>query len=145
MMAAAAGINMPDESGAEFIVLMQTQNESITAFLGTKILEITPGHARVSMVMKPEHLNFYGVVFGGIIMSLADQAFGCAVNSLKYPSLAVQFTTYFLASAYGGDELTAEARVVRSGRRVSVAEVDVFNQDGTLIARATGTDIAVEK
>jgi acyl-CoA thioesterase len=96
------------------------------------------------MEMRPAYLNFYGVVFGGIIMSLADQAFGCAVNSLKYPSLAVQFNTYFLASAYGGDKLTAEARVLKSGRRVSVAEVSVTNQDGKLIARATGTDIIVE-
>jgi acyl-CoA thioesterase len=96
-------------------------------------------------MMKPEYLNFYGVVFGGIIMSLADQAFGCAVNSLKYPSLAVQFNTYFLASAYGADELTAEARVIKSGRRVSVAEVSVTNQNGRLIAKATGTDIIVEK
>ena len=136
---------MADETGDAFIELMRTKNESITSFLGTRIVEISPGYARVSMKMKPEHLNFYGVVFGGIIMSLADQAFGCAVNSLKYPSLAVQFSTYFLASAYADDELTAEARVVRSGRRVSLAEVDVFNQDGKLIAKATGTDIAVEK
>ena len=124
--------------------LMRTHNESISAFLGTELVEISPGHAKVRMTMKPEYLNFYGVVFGGIIMSLADQAFGCAVNSLKYPSLAVQFNTYFLASAYGKDELTAEARVVKSGRRVSMAEVSVTNQEGKLIARASGTDIAVK-
>ncbi len=136
---------MTKKTGEAFIELMRTHNESITAFLGTTIVEITPGYAKVTMKTQPQHVNFYGVVFGGIIMSLADQAFGCAVNSLKYPSLAVQFATYFLASARAGDELTAEARVVKSGRRVSVAEVSVTNQDGKLIARATGTDIAVEK
>ena len=136
---------MEKETGETFIDLVKAQTESISSFLGTEIVEISPGYAKVKMAMKPEYLNFYGVVFGGIIMSLADQAFGCAVNSLKYPSLAVQFNTYFLASAYGGDELTAEARVVKSGRRVSVAEVSVTNQNGKLIATANGTDIAVEK
>ena len=136
---------MAEESGKAFIELMRTHNESISAFLGTELIEISPGYARVKMAMKPEHLNFFGVVFGGIIMSLADQAFGCAVNSLKFPSLAVQFNTYFLTSACASDVLTAEARVVRSGRRVSMAEVSVMNQDGKLIARASGTDIAVEK
>ena len=136
---------MEDKTGDAFIELMRTHNESISSFLGTKIVDISSGYAKVSMEMRPAYLNFYGVVFGGIIMSLADQAFGCAVNSLKYPSLAVQFNTYFLASAYGGDKLTAEARVLKSGRRVSVAEVSVTNQDGKLIARATGTDIIVEK
>jgi acyl-CoA thioesterase len=132
-------------TGEAFIELAKAQTESISRFLGTEIVEISPGHARVKMAMKPEYLNFYGVVFGGIIMSLADQAFGCAVNSLKYPSLAVQFNTYFLTSAYAGDELTAEAKVIRSGRRVSVAEVRITNQNGKLIATANGTDIAVEK
>ena len=127
---------MAEESGKAFIELMRTHNESISAFLGTELIEISPGYARVKMAMKPEHLNFFGVVFGGIIMSLADQAFGCAVNSLKYPSLAVQFNTYFLTSACASDVLTAEARVVRSGRLVSMAEVSVMNQDGKLIARA---------
>lgn len=136
---------MEKATGEAFIELAKAQTESISRFLGTEIVEISAGYARVKMAMKPEYLNFYGVVFGGIIMSLADQAFGCAVNSLKYPSLAVQFNTYFLASAYAGDELTAEAKVIRSGRRVSVAEVKITNQDGKLIATANGTDIAVAK
>lgn len=136
---------MEKATGEAFIELAKAQTESISRFLGTEIVEISPGHARVKMAMKPEYLNFYGVVFGGIIMSLADQAFGCAINSLKYPSLAVQFNTYFLTSAYAGDELTAEAKVIRSGRRVSVAEVRITNQNGKLIATANGTDIAVEK
>ena len=143
--AAASDMEMDDESGKTFIDLMKTKNESISAFLGTELIDISSGYAKVRMTMKPEFLNFYGVVFGGIIMSLADQAFGCAVNSLKFPSLAVEFNTYFLSSVYGSDELTAEARVIKSGRRVSVAEVSVFNQAGKLVARSTGTDIAVEK
>jgi acyl-CoA thioesterase len=95
--------------------------------------------------MRPEFTNFYGVVFGGVIMSLADQAFGCAVNSLNYPSVAAQFNSYFLESANVGDELTAVARVVRSGRTVSMAEVEITNQAGKLIAMASGTTIAMKK
>jgi acyl-CoA thioesterase len=129
----------------EFVDLVKNGKEPIVAFLGTKLLEIGPGYARVKITIMPEHLNFYGVAFGGIIMSLADKAFGYAVNSLSYPSLAIQFTTYFLASARTGDELTAEARVIKSGRRLSMAEVTVTNQEGKLIATANGTDLSVEK
>ena len=42
-----------------------------------------------------------------------------------------------------GDELTAEGRVVRSGKRVGISEMTVTNQEGKLIARATGTTIPV--
>lgn len=129
----------------DFMTRMKCQDEPISRFLDTRIVALTPGHAKVVMTMRPEYANFYGVVFGGIIMSLADQAFGCAVNSLRYPSVAAQFNTYFLASAKPGDELTAVGRVVRSGRTVSVAEVEITNQEGKLIAKASGTTIAVKK
>jgi acyl-coenzyme A thioesterase PaaI-like protein len=38
----------------------------------------------------------------------------------------------------------AEGRVVRSGRRVSVAEVSVTDGKGTLIAQASGTTIRLD-
>ena len=53
------------------------------------------------------------------------------------------FRNCFVARA--GDELIAEGRVVRSGRRVSIAEMTVTNQDGKLIAKATGTTIPLEQ
>ena len=90
------------------------------------------------------HLGPFTIRWYGVIMSLADQAFGYAVNSLSYPSVASQFNIYFLSSARSGDELIAEAEAIRSGRRISVAEVSVTNQDGKLIARASGSTIAVE-
>jgi acyl-coenzyme A thioesterase PaaI-like protein len=41
------------------------------------------------------------------------------------------------------DELTADCRVLKSGRRVGISEMVVTNQDGKLIATATGTTIPV--
>ena len=127
-----------------FLAATEKRDEPVLAFLGVNIVEIKAGYARLSIKIKPEHLNFYGVAFGGIIMSLADQAFGYAVNSLSYPSVASQFNIYFLSSAKTGEELTAEAVVIRNGRRVSVAEVNVTNQDGKLIARASGETISID-
>jgi len=74
-------------------------------------------------------------------MAVADQAFGYAVNSVRRPNVASQFNIHFVSPARAGDELIAEGRVVRSGRRVSIAEMTVTNQDGKLIAKATGTTI----
>jgi acyl-CoA thioesterase len=39
------------------------------------------------------------------------------------------------------DELTAECRVMKSGRRVCISEIRVTNQEGKLVATATGTTI----
>ena len=119
--------------------------EPVAALLGMRLVVLSPGQARVSLKVTSEHRNFNGSVFGGIIMALADQAFAYGSNSLSYPSLASQFNIHFIAGAKVGDELTAECRVVRSGRRVGVSEIKVVNQDGKLIAQATGTTIPVSE
>ena len=121
------------------------KREPIASFLKMRLLELTPGHARVTMKLKAEYQNFNGLTFGGIIMAVADQAFAYASNSLDYPSIATQFNINFIAGAEVDDELIADCRVVKSGRRVGISEVIVTNQDNRLIAKATGTTIPKTK
>jgi acyl-CoA thioesterase len=108
-----------------------------------KLVELTPGYARVEMTIAKEYLNFNGYVFGGIIMSLVDQAFAYATNSMNFPSVASQVNIYFLAAPRVGDKLTGECRVLKSGRRSAVSEMTVYNEEGKLMAKATGTTIPV--
>ena len=115
--------------------------EPIALFLKMKLVELTPGYARVVVKITPDHLNFNGMVFGGIVMALADQAFAYATNSLVSPSIATQFNIHLISGAAVGDELTAECRVLKSGRRIGVSEMTVTNQAGKLIAKATGTTV----
>jgi acyl-CoA thioesterase len=117
--------------------------EPVARFLQTKLLDLSPGHCRVSMRVRPEYVNFNGLVFGGIIMALADEAFAYATNSLLKPSYASQVNIHFLNAPSLNDELIAECRVLKSGRRVGISEMEVVNQDGKVIARATGTTIPV--
>jgi acyl-CoA thioesterase len=115
--------------------------EPIASFLKMRLVELAPGYAKVTMKLTPDHTNFNGMVFGGIVMALTDQAFAYATNSLVSPSIATQFNIHLIAGASVGDELTAECRVVKSGRRIGVSEMTVTNQDGKLIAKATGTTV----
>lgn len=119
------------------------QSEPIASFLRMELVELSPGYAKVSMSLLPEYLNFNGFVFGGIIMALADEAFAYATNSVARPSIASQFNIHFIAAAKPNDRLFAECRVIRDGRRVGISEMTVTDQDGRLIARATGTTIPV--
>ena len=118
--------------------------EPIAKFLKMRLVELNPGYAKVGMKLRPEYLNFNGLIFGGIIVAVADQAFAYATNSLIQPSYASQFNIHFIAGPSVNDELIAECRVVKSGRRVGISEMTVTNQEGKLIAKATGTTIPVE-
>jgi acyl-CoA thioesterase len=113
----------------------------ISNLLNVQLLDISPGYAKVTMKLKAEYNNFHGRIFGGIIMSLADIAFGYAVNSLKEYTVAAQFNIQFIAATNEGDELIAEAKVIKEGRRAILAEMMVVNQDNQLVAKATGTGI----
>ena len=121
------------------------KTEPIASFLKMRLVELSPGYAKVVMKLTPEYQNFNNMVFGGIIMAVADQAFAYASNSLVHPSIATQFNLHFITGAEVNDELIAECRVIRSGKRVGISEMTVTNQAGKLIAKATGTTIPVRK
>jgi len=138
---------MPDDKQpADRVAWLQAQakDEPIAAFLGIQLAELSAGYAKVSMKMTEDYQNFHGLTFGGIIMALADQAFGYASNSVAYPSVASQFSTSFIAGARAGDELTAECKVIKSGKRAGFSEVTITNQEGRLIARASGVTIPLQ-
>ena len=119
----------------------RAKKEPIASFLKMQLLELSPGYAKVTIKLIPEHQNFNGLIFGGITMAVADQAFAFASNSVARPSTASQFNLHFIAAADVGDELTAECWVVKSGKRVGISEITVTNQEGKLIAKATATSI----
>jgi acyl-CoA thioesterase len=127
------------------ILTDKIKTEPITSFLQSEILEISEGHSKVSLLMRPEFQNFHGIIFGGIIMSVADQAFGAASNSMAYPSVASNLNVYFISSAKVGDTLTAEGKVIKSGRKAGFTEVTVVNQDNKLVARAIGVTIPTKQ
>jgi acyl-CoA thioesterase len=144
---AGGSVQMPDQktdpkiNGNLVNLMAKMEGEPIASFFKIKVLELSPGYSKVSMKMLPEYLNFNGVVFGSIMMAVADYAFSLAINSLSLPSLATQFNIHLLAPAAVGDELTAEGRVLRNGKRVGISEMTVTNQNGKLLAKATGTTI----
>jgi acyl-CoA thioesterase len=49
------------------------KEEPIAAALKMKLVELEPGYAKITMKLAPEHLNFNGMVFGGVVMAIADQ------------------------------------------------------------------------
>lgn len=138
---------MPEISAENHVseLKRRSEREPVAEFLGAKLVELSPGYARVTMKVRPEFLNFNGLVFGGIIMSLADQAFAYASNSLSFPSYASQLNIHFIAGVEVGEEITATCHVVKSGRRVGISEISVTDPGGKLIARATGTTIPLNE
>ena len=108
-------------------------------FLGIKIDKIEPGYARAHLRVRKEFQNFSGYIHGGLIFSLADQAFAAASNSLERLALGLQMSINYLSAPVIGDGLIAEAHQIHSGKKISVYRIKVKNSSGKLIADCQGT------
>jgi acyl-CoA thioesterase len=118
-------------------------NSPCAVHFGMKLVEISPGYARVKLELKREFLNWENMIQGGVIATLLDQAFGCACNTLDNIHVAIQINIHFLAAASVGETIYAESRVLHAGRRVGASEMTVVDSNGKTIARATGTTVSM--
>ena len=62
-------------------------------------------------------VNFQGYPHGGVIVSLAEIAFGAACNSHGETAVTLSMTISFLTAVSAGSRLVAEAREIKQGRR----------------------------
>lgn len=105
--------------------------------LGMALDELGGGHAVVSMTVRPDMVNGYGVAHGGLIASLADSAFALACNSRGPRAVAAGFDVSFLEPAHDGDRLVATASERALRGRSGIYDVTV-RRDDTVIAEFRG-------
>ena len=106
--------------------------------LGIEILEVTPGHVRISMSVRPDMVNGHGLCHGGIIFTLADSAFAFACNSHGEPMVGAGASIEYLAPTPAGERLTALATEVLRGARYGVYDVRITKSSGETVALFRG-------
>lgn len=106
--------------------------------LGIRVVETTPGGARVAMRVRADMVNGHRVCHGGLVFTLADTAFAFACNSYGQNTLAAAASIDFLAPGREGDELTAIASELWRSGRSGLYQVEVTNQKGERIALFRG-------
>ena len=111
--------------------------DAASAALGMRLVELGPGEARVSMVVRPDMVNGHDLCHGGLIASLADSAFALACNSRGPVTVAAGFEVDFLEPARLGQVLDADAREVALRGRSGLYDVTV-RVDGTVVAEFRG-------
>ena len=111
--------------------------DAASAALGMQLVELGPGRARVSMVVRPDMVNGHDLCHGGLIASLADSAFALACNSHGPVTVAAGFEVDFLEPARLGQVLEADAREVALRGRSGLYDVTVRVGD-TVVAEFRG-------
>ena len=121
------------------VVQHMLEKDQFSQWMELKVNSIAEGTSTVSMFVKQEMLNGFGVIHGGVIFALADSAFAFACNSRDNLSLALDAQINFMKKAVRGDLLTAVVEEVHNGKTTGVYEVKIKNQNQELIAAFRGT------
>jgi uncharacterized protein (TIGR00369 family) len=105
--------------------------------LGTP--QLGDGSARMLYDSRPEHLNSFGIVHGGAVMTLLDIVMASAARSLQpeMGMITIELKTSFMRPAQGA--LTALGEVLHRTRKLVFVEGRIMDAQGQLCAHATGT------
>lgn len=142
----SADLDLASMTGLEVLMAMRDgllPPAPIAETLG--MVDFDGEHGSISVALDPEHRHYnpLGTVHGGVISTLLDTAAGCSVHSTLaagegYTSL--DLTVKFLRPAtVESGRLTAVGRVIQRGRRTALAEAQLVDAHGKLVAHATSS------
>lgn len=112
----------------EAVVRASYARQGLMAHLGAELVRVAPGEVEIGVGFRDVLTQQHGFFHAGVTTAIVDSACGYAALTVMAAGsevLSVDFTTHLLAPARG-DRIVARARVIRSGRTITVCQGDVF-------------------
>ena len=111
--------------------------------LGMKLEEWREGYARLVCEIRPHHANRSGIVHGGVVLAMLDQAAAfaglwCSVPGHVRKAVTVDLDCRFTGQVTEG-RLIAEGRVASAGRSIFFARTEAFDAAGKMVAFGSST------
>lgn len=118
--------------------------------IGARLLEASQGRVTIELPASQKITQQHGFAHAAALAAIADSACGYSVMSLLPDDRGVLTVEYKLSllNPARGERFSAEARVLRSGRRISFAEAEVLaHADGSsiLVAKLSATVASIEE
>jgi uncharacterized protein (TIGR00369 family) len=127
-----------EEKRVTELVRLRMKESKSSELLGFAVESVHDGRAIFRLDVRPRHKQIHGVVHGGILAALADTT--AAIAAYTAVPRGVELATLELKINYlepvPGGRVRAEARVLRAGRNFIVTECEIFNESGSLAAKA---------
>ncbi len=115
-------------------------NDNFLKYIGAKVEKMEEGYCKISIDFKDNLTRYGNIINGGVIATLADSAGGCAVLSVNdgRDQLTVNLNISYLSAIKSGP-VSAEATVLRAGKNIVYAEIDIYDGSKKKCAKAVGT------
>ncbi len=108
-------------------------------WLGVRRMAEGEGFCRLSMQVRDEMCNGFGIAHGGITFSLADSALAFASNSRGRKAVSIETSISHVKPVRAGEILIADAHEKNRSNRLGIYEVKVENANAELVALFKGT------
>ncbi|MEV8341378.1 PaaI family thioesterase [Streptomyces niveus] len=125
--------------------------QGLMTHLGARLAHIGPGRVHIELPARPEVTQQHGYIHAGATSAVADSAGGYAALTLLDEDsdvLTVEYKINLLAPA-AGDHLEAVGTVLKSGRTLTVCQLEVYAVQGggerKLVANGQQTLIRVNR
>lgn len=129
-----------DPEIAEVLATTIDGGGGLPAYLGIRTIDTGPGRMTAQIDIRPELLNPFGSVHGGVIAALTDHVLGAVL----YPVIergawaaTTQLNLNFTAPTREG-VLIAQSEIISLTKRTAVVRIDLTNDD-RLVGAAQGT------
>ena len=102
--------------------------DDIECKTGFKFVKIENGIAVSELDLEEEHFNPYGIPYGGVLFTMADDTAGVAFLSAGGNGVTVNGHVDYLRGARDAQKLICTAKVRKAGRRIFYIDADIMNE-----------------
>lgn len=134
-----------EETTAGKIVAKMMNEDRFSQWLGIETLVAEEGHCILSMKVRDEMVNGFGIAHGGICFSFADSALAFASNAYGRLSVALDCSISFPVAVKVGDVLNCEAKELSLTNRTGTYLIEITNQNNQKVAFFKGTVFRTSK
>ncbi|MBX7095204.1 MAG: PaaI family thioesterase [Flavobacteriales bacterium] len=112
-------------------------------FLGMHFNILSPGEVEYHLEITESLLATETAAHGGVLAGFMDAILGVAALSVVAEEgkrvATLELKISFLAPALCNDQLSGKGSVIKKGSRIVFSEGSIYNQNGLLIAKGSGT------
>lgn len=120
------------------IVHKMFDNDAFSQWLGIVVENISEGSCTLSMTVRKDMLNGFGIAHGAITYAIADSALAFASNSHGKQSVSIDTSINHIESLKEGDVITAIAQEHSVKNKFGFYGIKI-KKDDTLVALFKGT------
>ena len=114
---------------------------SFQGSLGMEFIKLEQGHCITCTQIRPEVKNHLDSLHGGFLYTIADSTGGFAAVPLGTGTTVTTVDGHmqFLRPTVGVERLYAEARAIKTGKRITFVDIQLYDEKGTYLAKGSFT------